>query len=83
MIKNSKSYRTAALLVVPAIFVTIAIILAKGLNVNQQGLNILLNIQWEHLLKLDVSIIYLHSFAIEIKINNFDILNIFGVVLLH
>lgn len=54
LIKNSKSYRMAALLVVPATFVTIAVLLAKGLNVNKQGLNILLKVQWEHLLKLDV-----------------------------
>ncbi|VVC40245.1 Hypothetical protein CINCED_3A018596 [Cinara cedri] len=54
LIKNSKSYRTAALLVVPVTFVTIAVLLAKGLNANQRGLEILLDIQWEKLWKLDI-----------------------------
>ncbi|KAL5240353.1 hypothetical protein ACI65C_007763 [Semiaphis heraclei] len=54
LIKNSKSYRTVALLVVPTTFVTIAVLLVKGLNANQRGLEILLDIQWENLLKLDI-----------------------------
>ncbi|XP_025418408.1 sodium-dependent nutrient amino acid transporter 1 isoform X2 [Sipha flava] len=54
LIKNSKSYRTAALLVVPATFVTIAVLLVKGLNANQRGLEILLDIKWETLWKLDI-----------------------------
>lgn len=57
LIKNSKSYRTVALLVVPATFVTIAVLLVKGLNANQRGLDILLDIQWETLWKLDVSLL--------------------------
>ncbi|XP_016655699.1 sodium-dependent nutrient amino acid transporter 1 isoform X2 [Acyrthosiphon pisum] len=54
LIKNSKSYRTVALLVVPATFVTIGVLLVKGLNANQRGLDILLDIQWETLWKLDI-----------------------------
>ncbi|XP_060870233.1 sodium-dependent nutrient amino acid transporter 1-like isoform X1 [Metopolophium dirhodum] len=54
LIKNSKSYRTVALLVVPATFVTIAVLLVKGLNANQRGLDMLLDIQWETLWKLDI-----------------------------
>jgi hypothetical protein len=57
LIKNSKSYRTAALLVVPATFVTIAVLLVKGLNANQRGLEILLDIKWETLWKLDVRVL--------------------------
>lgn len=58
LIKNSKSYRTASLLVVPATFVTVAVLLAKGLNANQRGLEILLDVQWDTLWKLDVSVVY-------------------------
>lgn len=58
LIKNSKSYRTAALLVVPATFVAIIALLVKELNVNQLGLKILLDIQWETLWNLDVCILY-------------------------
>lgn len=60
LIKNSKSYRTAALLIVPATFVAIAVLLFKGLNANQRGLEILLKIQWESLLKLDVCVFVLY-----------------------
>lgn len=57
LIKNSKSYRTVALLVVPATFITIGVLLVKGLNANQKGLEILLDIQWDTLWKLDVSLL--------------------------
>lgn len=57
LIKNSKSYRTAALLIVPATFVAVAVLLFRGLNAaDQRGLEILLQIQWESLLKLDVRV---------------------------
>ncbi|XP_050421694.1 sodium-dependent nutrient amino acid transporter 1-like isoform X2 [Adelges cooleyi] len=54
LIKNSKSYRTAALLVVPVTFVALAILLARGLNADRRGLEILLEIRWDHLLTLDI-----------------------------
>lgn len=68
LIKNSKSYRTVALLVVPATFVTIAVLLVKGLNSNQRGLDILLDIQWETLWKLDVSLLTVLIFTLNIII---------------
>lgn len=46
-----------ALLVVPATFITIGVLLVKGLNANQKGLEILLDIQWDTLWKLDVSLL--------------------------
>lgn len=62
-----------ALLVVPATFVTIAVLLVKGLNANQRGLEILLDIQWEILWKLDVSLLIVFNF----------ILNIIIIIILH
>jgi len=54
-----------ALLVVPATFVTIAVLLVKGLNANQRGLDILLDIQWETLWKLDVSLLIVSIFTLN------------------
>jgi len=55
-----------ALLVVPATFVTIGVLLVKGLNANQRGLEILLDIQWETLWKLDVSLLIAFIFTLNI-----------------
>lgn len=47
----------AALLIVPATFIAITVLLAKGLNMNYIGLKTLLNIQWDTLCKLDVRVL--------------------------
>lgn len=67
LIKNSKSYRTAALLIVPATFVSIAVLLFRGLNADQRGLDILLKIQWESLLNLDVRAVSFHFVLVKFE----------------
>ncbi|XP_050538405.1 sodium-dependent nutrient amino acid transporter 1 isoform X2 [Daktulosphaira vitifoliae] len=54
LIKNSKSYRTTSLVMVPVTFMSLTVLLTKGLNADRRGLEILLEIHWENLLTLDI-----------------------------